>query len=61
MNNITVELTSEEQRHIIKILQDRYDSSLDIIEISSIKSILEKLDQQVNDWVPSLQKQEETK
>lgn len=53
-NNFLLELTSIEKRRLIKILEDKYMTSLNLFEVAETKSILQKLGQKVNDWIPPI-------
>lgn len=53
MQNNTLILTHQEKQRLIKILHDRYIKSLNLYEISEIKSMLIKLGEEVQDWTPS--------
>ena len=47
-----IELTEEEVKRLITLLKGIYDKSTDLYELSTIKKILQKLGNEVNDWTP---------
>lgn len=52
-NSINLELTKQQKERLITILHERYTVSLNLFEISDIKSMLLKLGEKVDDWTPS--------
>lgn len=54
-NNFLLELSAIEKRRLIKILEDKYMTSLNLFEVAETKSILQKLGQKVKDWIPPLE------
>lgn len=50
-----IELTERESDRVTKILQERYNVSLNLFEIADIKGILEKMDVEVKDWTPTFE------
>ena len=55
MQQIKIELTERESDRLTKILQERYNVSLNLFEIADIKGILEKMDVEVKDWTPTFE------
>lgn len=50
-----LELTEREIDRLTKILQEKYNGSLNLFEIADIKGILEKMDVEVKDWTPTFE------
>lgn len=49
-----LELTHNEVDKLIEILNDKYKTSMRLLEISTIKSILQKMGVKIEDWIPEL-------
>lgn len=54
MNNTNLELTPVEKSRLIAILSKVYAESLNLFEIATIKNILEKLGETVEEWIPAV-------
>lgn len=50
-----IELTDREVDRLTKILNERYNGSLNLFEIADIKGILEKMGVEVKDWTPTFE------
>lgn len=50
---MTIELTDREVDRLTKILNEKYNGSLNLFEIADIKGILEKMGVEVKDWTPT--------